>query len=164
MIYLFYSSRDDEVIYQRLRVSIKHCAKSGTGCQLTFNLYHYLSPRHRQLNVVAMGNYHYDESGVMAAYFVVSVLFIILVPATFSLVSSFKGSSESLGSKSPLPAGTLTLWRNVFIGGTLTSEIRSVWVSVSTVCGSTGADTQAGERYITEAENIKTVRGLWTLC
>lgn len=46
-----------------------------------------------------MANYHYDESGVMAAYFVVSVLFIILVPSTFSLLSSFKGSSESLVSK-----------------------------------------------------------------
>lgn len=48
-----------------------------------------------------MGSYHYDESGVMAAYFVVSILFIILVPATFSLLSSFKGLSESLASESP---------------------------------------------------------------
>ena len=56
-----------------------------------------------------MSNYHYDESGVMAAYFVVSVLFIILVPATFSLLSSFKGSFKSLVPKSPPPDGTLTL-------------------------------------------------------
>ncbi|KAF9649601.1 DnaJ-domain-containing protein [Thelephora ganbajun] len=44
-----------------------------------------------------MANYHYDESGVMAAYFVVSVLFIILVPSTFSLFSSFKAKSQVLG-------------------------------------------------------------------
>jgi len=101
--------RDDELIYERLRVSIKHWAKSGTDCQLTFNLYHYLSTRHRRPDVVAMSNYHYDESGVMAAYFVISVLFIILVPATFSLLSSFKGSFKSLVSKSPPLEGILTL-------------------------------------------------------
>jgi len=56
-----------------------------------------------------MSTYHYDESGVMAAYFVVSILFIILTPATFSLLSSFKGSPKSLVSKSPPPEGMLTL-------------------------------------------------------
>jgi hypothetical protein len=79
------------VIYDCRRVSI---TKSGTCCQLTFNPYHYLPTRHRRFDVVAMGSYHYDESGVMAAYFVVSILFIILVPSTFSLLSSLTGSSE----------------------------------------------------------------------
>ena len=153
--------RDDAVIHERLRVSIKHWAKSGTGCQLTFNLSHYLSTRHRRFDV-AMSNYHYDESGVMASYFVVSVLFIILVPATFSLFSSFKRSFKSLASKSPPPEEILTRLCDVFIGGILTSESSSDWVSVPAMCGPTSADTQAGERYITEAENIKVVRGLWT--
>ena len=97
----FITSRGDEVICGRLRVSIKRRAKFGICCQLTFNLYHYLPTRHRRFDVVAMANYHYDESGVMAAYFVVSILFIILVPSTFSLLSSFKGSPGSLVSKSP---------------------------------------------------------------
>ena len=32
------------------------------------------------------------------------------------------------------------------------------------MCGSTGADTQAGERFIAETENIKTVRGVLGVC
>jgi len=64
------------------------------ACQLTFTLHHYLSTRHRRFDIVAMANYHYDESGVMASYFVVSILFIILIPLTYSFLSSFKGSSE----------------------------------------------------------------------
>lgn len=35
---------------------------------------------------------------------------------------------------------------------------------MSTVCGSTSADTQAGERFITEAEIVEIVRGLLALC
>ena len=36
-------------------------------------------------------------------------------------------------------------------------------MSVPTVCGSASADTQAGERFITEAKSIKIVRSFWTL-
>jgi hypothetical protein len=39
--------------------------------------------------------------------FVVSILFIILVPSTYSLFSSFKGSSTSLKPSSPPLGGTL---------------------------------------------------------
>ncbi|KAG1811249.1 Sec63 Brl domain-containing protein [Suillus subaureus] len=35
-----------------------------------------------------MANYHYDEAGNMAAYFVISVLVIILLPVTFSSLAS----------------------------------------------------------------------------
>lgn len=88
--------------WHRRRVPIKHSAKSGITCQLTFTLHYYLSTRHRRFDVVAMANYHYDESGVMAAYFVISILFIILIPATYSLLSTFNGSSKSPIPKSPL--------------------------------------------------------------
>ena len=41
----------------------------------------------------------------------------------------------------------------------LNSQFASILVRVSTMCGSTGADTQAGERFIAETENTKAVRG-----
>lgn len=40
-----------------------------------------------------MANYHYDESGNMAAYFVITFLAFGLVPLTFSLGGS--GSSSA---------------------------------------------------------------------
>lgn len=138
-----------------------HSAKSGTSCQLTFTFSYYLSTRYRRFEVVAMANYHYDESGVMATYFVISVLFIILIPSTYSLFSSFKGSSKSPIPKSHPPqrnAGTLPQHLS------LNSEITSIWLSVSTMRGSTDPDRQAGGRFIAKAENIKFVRRLLVAC
>ncbi|EIW81991.1 translocation protein sec63 [Coniophora puteana RWD-64-598 SS2] len=43
-----------------------------------------------------MANYNYDEAGNMAAYFVISVLAIILVPATFSLFTALKPKTQRL--------------------------------------------------------------------
>ena len=43
-----------------------------------------------------MANYHYDEAGNMAAYFVITFLAIILIPLTLSLLStSSKGHGWS---------------------------------------------------------------------
>ena len=44
-----------------------------------------------------MANYHYDEAGNMAAYFVISVLVIILLPVTLSSVFSVSSSEHVLG-------------------------------------------------------------------
>ena len=41
----------------------------------------------------------------------------------------------------------------------LNGQFASMLVQVSTMCGSTGADTQAGERFIAETENAEAVRG-----
>jgi translocation protein SEC63 len=41
-----------------------------------------------------MANYHYDEAGNMAAYFVISVLVIILLPVTFSSLASVSSSEH----------------------------------------------------------------------
>ncbi|KAG1753320.1 translocation protein sec63 [Suillus lakei] len=48
-----------------------------------------------------MANYHYDEAGNMAAYFVISVLVIILLPVTFSSLSSVSsmGANARLACK-----------------------------------------------------------------
>ncbi|KAG2130456.1 translocation protein sec63 [Suillus bovinus] len=45
-----------------------------------------------------MANYHYDEAGNMAAYFVISVLVIILLPATFSSLASVSSKRPELDS------------------------------------------------------------------
>lgn len=45
-----------------------------------------------------MANYHYDEAGNMAAYFVISVLVIILLPVTFSSLSSVSSKRPELDS------------------------------------------------------------------
>jgi translocation protein SEC63 len=119
----------------RRRVSIEHWAKSGTSCQLTFTLHYYLPTRHRRFDVVAMANYHYDESGVMASYFLVSILFIILIPSTYSLLSSFKGSSKSPVPKSPLLNGC---WHSAAISfvaqrnhKSLVASVDHVWINES---------------------------------
>ncbi|KAG1764642.1 translocation protein sec63 [Suillus occidentalis] len=43
-----------------------------------------------------MANYHYDEAGNMAAYFVISVLVIILLPVTFSSLASVSSKRPDL--------------------------------------------------------------------
>ncbi|KAH7904234.1 translocation protein sec63 [Hygrophoropsis aurantiaca] len=43
-----------------------------------------------------MANYHYDEAGNMAAYFVISVLVIILVPITFSSLSALGSNKHNV--------------------------------------------------------------------
>lgn len=48
-----------------------------------------------------MANYHYDEAGNMAAYFLISVLAIILVPLTLSSVARVS-ASESLSPSTPI--------------------------------------------------------------
>ena len=50
---------------------------------------HVLKPTHLVLSVLAhtMANYHYDEAGNMAAYFLITFLAIILIPLTLSLRS-----------------------------------------------------------------------------
>lgn len=45
-----------------------------------------------------MANYHYDEAGNMAAYFLISVLVIILLPVTLSSLSSVSSKSPELDS------------------------------------------------------------------
>ncbi|KAG1888747.1 translocation protein sec63 [Suillus subluteus] len=45
-----------------------------------------------------MANYHYDEAGNMAAYFVISVLVIILLPLTFSSLASVSSKRPELDS------------------------------------------------------------------
>lgn len=45
-----------------------------------------------------MANYHYDEAGNMAAYFVISVLVIILLPVTFSSLASVSSKRPELDS------------------------------------------------------------------
>ncbi|KAG2357187.1 translocation protein sec63 [Suillus spraguei] len=42
-----------------------------------------------------MANYHYDEAGNMAAYFIISVLVIILLPVTLSSVTSVSSKLDS---------------------------------------------------------------------
>jgi preprotein translocase subunit Sec63 len=41
-----------------------------------------------------MANYHYDEAGNMAAYFVISVLVIVLLPVTFSSIANVSSSEH----------------------------------------------------------------------
>lgn len=36
-----------------------------------------------------MADYHYDESGSMAAYFLITFLFVVLVPLTLSSPAAF---------------------------------------------------------------------------
>jgi preprotein translocase subunit Sec63 len=43
-----------------------------------------------------MANYHYDEAGNMAAYFVISVLAIVLLPVTLLSLSSVSYSEHLL--------------------------------------------------------------------
>ncbi|KAH7930315.1 translocation protein sec63 [Leucogyrophana mollusca] len=45
-----------------------------------------------------MANYHYDEAGNMAAYFVISVLAIILVPITLSSLSALGSNKLDVGN------------------------------------------------------------------
>lgn len=45
-----------------------------------------------------MANYHYDEAGNMAAYFIISVLVIILLPVTLSSVTSVSSKRPELDS------------------------------------------------------------------
>ncbi|EGO04169.1 hypothetical protein SERLA73DRAFT_67885 [Serpula lacrymans var. lacrymans S7.3] len=43
-----------------------------------------------------MANYHYDEAGTMAAYFVITVLALVLIPMTLSSLSSSSSKKETL--------------------------------------------------------------------
>lgn len=47
-----------------------------------------------------MANYHYDEAGNMAAYFLISVLAIVLVPLTLTSIARIS-ASKSLSSSHP---------------------------------------------------------------
>lgn len=42
-----------------------------------------------------MANYQYDESGVLASYFVLTFLTIILIPLTFTYLPSSKRSKSA---------------------------------------------------------------------
>ena len=48
-----------------------------------------------------MANYHYDEAGNMAAYFLISVLAIVLVPLTLSAAARISASESPLPSSEP---------------------------------------------------------------
>jgi len=43
-----------------------------------------------------MASYTYDETGNMALFFIITVLFMVLVPVTLSQISSSPGTSEHL--------------------------------------------------------------------
>ena len=63
-----------------------------------------------------MANYHYDEAGNMAAYFLLTFLALVLIPATFfalSPSSKYLFKLETSLPRDTLPLFQKSLWKGV---------------------------------------------------